>query len=221
MRLMSTGPDPSPMRKAPEATLGVGDTDHEAKQIPVRLGLPATRVLPDVAKPEYYPPASYSADDPTGCLKSTLFVVVSYFVLKAILRHTSHTGSQFDGIVCYATLAFVLLLSLVGARDWYRKIATRDAERRRWAAGCRSAQLMIVGRHEASSWWDECAQRYQRSHNRVDLQMNFDQKAVSPGMTVVGAEVDHRVFERLKERSSVSVYYMPEAPTTFLLEEEL
>ena len=86
---------------------------------------------------------------------------------------------------------------------------------------CETAKLTIVGRGEASSWWDDYANRYHSSPNYLVLEMNADQIAVSPLQTSVRVEVDQSVYNRLKESSSTRIYYSPESPLTFLLEDEL
>jgi len=110
---------------------------------------------------------------------------------------------------------------LPGARDSYRKSKARKIEKEGWIKGCKTPLLKIVSRREAKSWWDNYDGRFHGWPDSLDLEMNSDQKAVSPNQTIVKVEVSQYVYERLKERNTVRVYYMPESPLTFLLEEEL
>ena len=71
------------------------------------------------------------------------------------------------------------------------------------------------------SYWDDYDNRYHSSPNYLVLEMNVDQIAVSPLQTSVRVEVDQYVYNRLKESSSTRIYYSPESPLTFLLEDEL
>jgi len=51
--------------------------------------------------------------------------------------------------------------------------------------------------------------------------MNSDQKSFSPNQTIVSVKVDDYIYKRLENGNTVRIYYMPESPLTFLLEEEL
>ena len=134
---------------------------------------------------------------------------------------TSNSGSKLDHIICYGTLAIFFVILLVGARDAYRESLTRKVEKEKWANGCKTAQLAIINRHELTSTRDDYDYRYHTSPNFLELVMNSDQKAVAPNQIIVRVEVSSHVYEHLKERSKVRIYYMPESPLTFLLEEEL
>jgi len=95
------------------------------------------------------------------------------------------------------------------------------AEKKKWAEGCKTALLPIVHRHEATSWWDDYDNRFHNTRSSLELEMNFDQKAASSNRKIVRVEISEYVNNRLKERSTVRIYYKPESPLTFLLEEEL
>lgn len=110
---------------------------------------------------------------------------------------------------------------LLGVRDADKESKAKEAERRRWAKDCKTALLTIVSRHEASSWWDDSSYRYLNAPNSLKVEMNSDQKAASPSQTIISADVSQYVYNRLKECNTVRIYYMPESPMTFLLEEEL
>lgn len=103
----------------------------------------------------------------------------------------------------------------------FQDLLAMKAEREKWAKGCKTAQLTIVSRHESASWWDDYANRFQNIRNTLKLEMNSDQKAVSPNQTIVSVTVSQYVYDRLKERNTVRIFYMPDSPLTFLLEEEI
>jgi hypothetical protein len=115
----------------------------------------------------------------------------------------------------------VVGIILLGVRATHQVNKAREAERRRWAKGCKTALLTIVNRHEAASWWDDYDYRYHNSPNSLDLEMNSGPKAVAPNLTIVNVAVSQAVYDRLKERNTVCIYYLPASPMTFLLEEEL
>ena len=160
-------------------------------------------------------------DDSTFCLLLPLMIVASYFALSAVLRTVSNSGSRLDQIVCYAALIFFALLMLRGVRSLYQENKASKTERRRWAEGCKTALLRIVSRQAAASIWYEYSGRYFHRCNSLRLQMNSDQQVASPNQTIVEVEVSQHVYNRLKKRNTVRVYYMPESPLTFLLEDEL
>ena len=109
----------------------------------------------------------------------------------------------------------------MGAQDAYQESKAREAERKKWARECKTALLTIVSRNEAVSWWDDYSNRYHNVPNSLGLEMNSDQKAVSPNQTTVEVKVSQYVYDRLEKCSTVRIYYMPESPLTFLLEDEL
>jgi hypothetical protein len=162
-----------------------------------------------------------SDDDSWGCILMPLGIVISYFVLSAILRVTSNSGSKLDQIICYGTLICFVIIMLVGVRDERRKSKAEKAERKRWAEDCKPASLTIVSRRVAISWWDDYSNRYRNAPNSLGLEMNSDQKAASPNRTIVNVEVSQYVYERLEKCSTARIYYKPETPLVFLLEDEI
>ncbi len=180
----------------------------------------AYRNKPDIGKTDTWRPQK-SGDDPMGCVWSLLFIVVSYFVFSAITRVTSGSGSKLDQLICYGALVCFVIIVLVGTRGLHEENKARKAERIKWAKSCKTALMTIVNRREASSWWDDYSYRYMNSPNRLELEMNSDQKAVRRNETIVTVEVSQYVYERLKACGTVRIYYMPESPMAFLLEEEL
>jgi hypothetical protein len=160
-------------------------------------------------------------DDSCGCILMPLVIVVAYFVTSAVVHSIYGTGTKFEQVICYGTLICLVLIMLVGIRDAHRENKAVEAERKRWAEDCTTASLAIVRRHEAISWWDDYSYRYRNAPNSLELEMNSDQKAVSPNQTIIKVEVRQYVYDRLKKCSTVHIYYKPETPLIFLLEDEL
>ena len=102
-----------------------------------------------------------------------------------------------------------------------RKVQKGKRKRERWAKGCETALLKIVSRREAASWWDDYSYRYRNVPHSLGLEMNSDQKAIFPNETNIEVRVSQYVYNRLEKKNTVRIYYMPESPLTFLLEEEL
>lgn len=160
-------------------------------------------------------------DDKHGSyVGALLFIVIAYFFLSAIGRVMSNSGSKLDQIVCYGTLICFVIGMFLEARHAHRESQARKAKRQRWATECKTALLTIVSRQEGFSYWD-ISDRCRYAPNSLEFEMNSDQKAVSPDQTIVWAGVSQDVYNRLKECNAVRIYYMPQSPLTFLLEEEL
>jgi hypothetical protein len=186
-----------------------GSSMNAYREMP-RFGTASTQTSP--AKPD---------DDSTGCGWMLLISVIFYFAFTAFERVTSGRGSQLDQVICSGTLIFLAIMMYIGHRDKQRANEAKADEQRRWLRRCKMASLPIVNRQDAVSWWDDYNGRYQRLRNSLELEMNADQKAIAPHCTTVRVEINQFVYDRLKERDAVSIYYQPETPLTFLLSEEL
>ncbi len=182
--------------------------------------LTAYRKEPDIGRPAPGTPQG-NKYEPLGCGWSLLVTVIAYFVLSAICRVTSNTGSDLDKMIFYGALVCFVIVMLLGMQQSRKESNARQAERQAWAKGCKTALLTIASRHEAASWWDDYAYRYHNAPCRLELEMNSDQKSVCPNQTIVDVEVNQSVFDRLKECPTVRIYYPPESPLTFLLEDEV
>jgi len=181
----------------------------------------AHRIRPEPGKSTSQTSPAGSGDKPLGCFWSAIIILIAYFVINAIVRVTSNSGSKLDQVICYAALICFVIILILGVRDMRRESKAKQTARVNWATACKTTQLTIVRRGEAASWWDDYSNRYHTSPNHLELEMNPDQIAASPYHTTIRVEVSQFVYDRLKERSTVRIYYQPEAPLTFLLEEEL
>jgi hypothetical protein len=181
----------------------------------------ARRTEPKFGKTDSLPSYRKSDDDPMSCVLLPIAIVVSYFVVSAIVRVTSNSGSKLDQIICYGALICFVIIVLLGARNLYQDGKARAADKAKWAEGCTTALLTIASRHRAFTWWDDYYERGRSAPNCLRLEMNADQKEVSPHDTIVQVNVSQHVYDRLEDRDTVRIYYMPESPLTFLLEDEL
>jgi hypothetical protein len=181
------------------------------------VNMNANRTKPKFGKPE--PRESQNKDDPWGCILIPLVVVLSYFVLSAIVRYTSGSGRGLDQIICYGALIVFVIIMLLGAGDMIKESLAIDKEKQRWKKACRFTDVAIVKRSPGGDWDD--GYRFHYAHPRLELEMNVDQKAVSPNYTTVSVEIWDSLYKKLETQNSVRIYYKPEAPLTFLLEEEL
>lgn len=162
--------------------------------------------------------------DSMGCIRFLVIVVVLYFVLRAIARVISGYASNLDHLICYGTLIFFVYALVIEPGIKERKSKTMDAETQKWMNSCKSAKVSIVSRSfsRRSTYEDEYG--VPRSYGPswyLELEMIADQKAAAPNETIVRLTVDGYIYNLLENRDAARIYYEPESPLTFLLEEEL
>jgi hypothetical protein len=109
-------------------------------------------------------------------------------------------------------------------------MAMRDSAQKRqilydankaWTEGCKTDLQEIVGHQAGYSHWDDYSNTAYHSPNILELKMNTDQKIFDQNHTTVMVEVPQTVYNRLKNKDATRIYYLPESPLTFLLEEEI
>lgn len=157
-------------------------------------------------------------DDQPGSVLMLVGTVISYVVLSAIMDVLSNSATQMDKVICYGSLVFFMALILIGTRDMHRDSKVRKAKMGEWKASCTVAQLEIMSRHPGGT--DDDGYNYHSYPCRLVLKANADQRAVSSNITTVSVSVSGHIYDQLAERDTVRIYYLPEAPLAFLLEEE-
>ena len=157
---------------------------------------------------------------------SFLFIaVIGYLIFSAIIRYTSGGGSRDDGVICYGTL-FCLVAFYLQAKEREKQDEQKRMEaQKEWVRTSKSTEVAIVNRHcnpggRYEDGYHPGEYHTIRSYYHLDLATTTDQKNVSPNRTSVRVEVNRDVYDRLETRETVRIYYKPEAPFTFLLEEE-
>jgi hypothetical protein len=162
-------------------------------------------------------------NDSMSCVIIPIGIIISYFALSAIFRVTSNAGSKLDQIICYGALIFFVIIMILGLRSWYRESNVREAEKRQWKSTCAFSDVAIVSRHHSPSVTieDDYGVHHYRSSARLELEMNLDQRTVAPNQTSVSVTVNENIYEKVENRNTVRIYYQPESPMTFMLEEEL
>ncbi len=172
------------------------------------------RTKPHFGKKEAVP--SRNNHDSEGCVRIPLFIVLSYFAIKAIVSYTSGSGSKLDQMICFGALIVFVVVMLLGFNQWTKEGLEINKEKQRWKSTCKSAEVAIVNRHSfpGGSFQDE----YGIPHTaRADYSLTLR----LPNQVDVKIEVSERVFAKLEQRNIVRIYYKPEEPLTFLLEEEM
>jgi hypothetical protein len=188
------------------------------------------RTKPIFGKKE--PVESRDRDDPRGCFWLPLMIVVSYFVLSAIVRYTSGSGNKLDQGICYGSLLLLVIFLLVGVIGSAKESAAIEAEKKQWKNFCASAEVAIVSRdgYRGGSYEDEYGiPHYSRPHYRLTLKVPFQVSVrlyktltyKSSSQYDVVLDVSESIFKALENRDTVRIYYKPDSPLTFLLEDEL
>ena len=105
-----------------------------------------SRVKPKFGKPE--PRESQNQSDGSiGCVLIPFITIISYFVLSAIVRYTSGSGSELDQTICYGALVVFVIVMLIGAGSMIKDGLAEDEKKQRWINACRIADVPIVDRY--------------------------------------------------------------------------
>ena len=181
------------------------------------------RTEPNFSKKDSSEGQTKNSDD-WGCVWLPLVIAIGYIFSSAIARVNSHTGSWLDQVICYGTLICVVAMFILG--DWAQKKEKKRLHeaRQKWKRTCKSAEVAIVRRYgyPGGSYEDEYGIPHTtRANYHLDIALGADQMAVSPNQTIMQVKVTSNIFEKLEKRDTVRIYYEPESPLEFLLEEEL
>lgn len=171
-------------------------------------------------------------DDRWGCIQFPLIIVVSYFVLSAIVRYTSGSGNKLDQIICYGTLSIFVIIMLIGAIESAKESAAIEVEKQHWKNTCSFGDVVIASRdgYRGGTYEDEYGIPHTvRPHYRLTLKIPIQVPVrLHYGLTHklssqvdVNIDVSESIYTKLENRDTVRIYYKPESPLTFLLEEEL
>jgi len=148
-----------------------------------------------------------------SCILFPIAVVVGYFIINSIINVMNRSSNQLEQLVCLGVV-FVLIL---GFKNIAQDKDDLTAKKKKWAKACSVDRVNIVER--SGGTWDD-GHRYHTSW-WLKLEMNSDQIAACPHQTIVSVKVSQSNYYRLEQKSSVRIYYMPETPFEFLLENEI
>ena len=158
---------------------------------------------------------------------SLLFIaVIGTLVVSAISRVMSGHGSRDDQYVCYGILICLVLVYFQAEREKKEEEQRLLEVRQKWRNTSKSAEVAIVNRRYSRGGVYEDGYypgefHSHRSYYYLDLATNDDQRAIAPNKIIIGVEVSQGVYNHLENRNTVRIYYKPESPLTFLLEEEV
>jgi hypothetical protein len=159
-----------------------------------------------------------------SCSQSLWVLVIGYLVLSAINLVFANLGSRLGQIICIGTVICVILVFVWDSRKKDQENERLQEERQRWKSACKSAEVAVVSRQSAAyeSYFDDYGDLHNgKSSYSLDLETTVDQKAVNPNLAIISVKVYSDIYEVLQDRKTVCIYYKPEDPLTFLLEEEI
>jgi divalent metal cation (Fe/Co/Zn/Cd) transporter len=157
----------------------------------------------------------------TGCILEAVIFVIGSLIFAALDRISDSMGNKWRQVIYYGIGAIVVILVIRQIIIAYRKRQHKQTAKQHWKATSKTALVNIMARKGVSSWREKYANRYTYTANYLDLKMTSDQQAASPSQETIRVEVKPAILKRLKERNTVRIYYQPDSPLTFLLEEEL
>jgi hypothetical protein len=164
----------------------------------------AIRTKPEIRK--------VAADDS----RSWIWYLFHIVIFLLIFRILSGTATVLEKNLCFG---FAIVFSLLLFRNEFRE----NQQKEKWRAACTVAWLPILDRHSRSggSYEDEYGIVHSsRSSYYLELEMNSDQRIVTPNEKVVKVDVGGSIYNSLLGRETVCVYYQPNAPLAFLIAEE-
>lgn len=161
-----------------------------------------------------------------SCILMLIVTVFGYFVFSAISRVLSGVGSDLDQVACYGVIVGLVVLYFLAEREKKQKKLRLYNARQQWKITSMFANVRIVNRHHKPSRTYENGYypgeyRTSRAYQYFELEMTDIQKAAALDETVVRVDVTIEVYRLMQDRDTVRIYYKPEAPFTFLLEEEI
>jgi len=179
------------------------------------------------SKSAFKPDSSRSQNkenDTASCLLFIFVAIGGYFVFLAINRVLSGRGNRLDHMICYGVLiGFVILVILAILQGDQPKKKLRQAQQE-WKRSCNSVEVGLINRryYPGGSWEDEYGIPHSsHSSYQLDLESTAEQRVLFPGLQSVSVTVNGNIYSKLIDRNVVRIYYQPESPMTFLLEEEI
>lgn len=158
-----------------------------------------------------------------GCIVSLFLFAIAYFITRSFTNIQAGNATTLDYFACWGSLIGFLVILFW---RYILNLPVQQAERRKkkeWVDACIVSDVEIVDREYDAGGvvGDDYGFQYRRSSASLDLRMNIDQLAAYPDHAIVKVKVSEYIYRKLENRDSVKIYYQPENPLTFLLEEEI
>jgi hypothetical protein len=159
-----------------------------------------------------------------SCLLMCFVVVGGYFAFGAINRVLSGSRNSLDQVICCGTLIGLVILVILGILTEDQNTKKLREAQQEWKGTCRPVEVAIVNRqyYPGGSYEDEYGIPHTvRPRYHLDLELTAEQRVLFSNLQSVSVTVNERVYSKLVDRNVVCVYYQPDSPMTFLLEEEI
>ncbi|MBI5565798.1 MAG: hypothetical protein HY870_12960 [Chloroflexi bacterium] len=174
------------------------------------------------SKPAFKPDSSQY--DSPSCLWMFIVAVGGYFAFGAINRVLSGYGNRLDHLICYGVLIGFVILVILAKRQTDRDTKKLREAHHEWKYTCRSAEVSIINRqHYPGGSWEDGYGIPHSSHPsyHLNLELTAEQRVLFPNLQSVRVDVNEDIYSKLIDRNVVRVYYQPDSPMIFLMEEEI
>lgn len=168
-----------------------------------------SRIMPDVYGPQAALSGSRQGSDRIGWIKIAITLLILYFFFSACVHIQIGTATKFDLII-------VVIIGILSILSIGQDSAEVRAAKQKWKDTSKFADVAIVSRgyRPSATYYDE----YEIPHT---VSARYTLTLMLLNQTIVKADVSGSVYRTLENRNTVSIYYKPESPITFMLEEEL
>ena len=153
-------------------------------------------------------------EDSSGCSAMAFITLIGVLCSFGYLRGVF--GDRLDQVICVGGLICIILAFALNTPVERMEKKRLQKERQQWKETCISNNVTIIDRHGFSggSYEDEYGIP-QRTRAYYSLTLRL------PNQIDVNIDVSASVYAKLGQRDTVRIYYRPESPMTFMLEEEL
>lgn len=167
------------------------------------------RIKPNFGPKDSVDPAS-KKDDRPGCIRISITILIGIYVVSAYVRLMSGNVSRMDQYVCLGVLLTLVIILIIGS-------VITNKEQRAWKARSVSAEVPIVSREFFAGGSYQISEdgdtRYSSPRIRLVVRL--------PDLKVVTVNVTEDIYKKLEQKNSVRIYYEPDSPSSFLLEDEI
>ena len=176
----------------------------------------ASRIMPYFYSPQAAM-GGLKSDKPVRWYQVAIGLLIMYFFFSGCVHIQLGTATKYD-------LIFMVIIVIWGLLSIGQDSPEVREAKQKWKDTSTFADVTIVSRYyrPGADYEDEYGiPHHSRPTCRLELEMNSEQRAFAPDQTVVNIDVYERIYTKLENRNVVRIYYKPESPLTFALEEEL
>ena len=167
-------------------------------------------------KPNFGKQGSSFEQDSDGVFSIILLMLGGCSIPWAIMKVAADSSFSFDDIICFGAQPLLWLIMFLSHRENIRNKKIIEKEKQAWLKSCICAETAIISRRGSPEAYYE--DEYGIPHRRKS---HYELTIRLPSQAVITIYLSQAVYEKLENRDTVSIYYQPEDPLTFLLEEEI